>query len=138
MTKQLRTNITVDEWVDALESGRYVHHVGNLRNQEDPAAVRHCCLGVLLDIAGAEWTVKKDNGNRHPGLMICQQIGDSNHIPMDQRHLLGREIESALNFLLDDDDEHDDLHQLLVGVNDGSEEGYVPSIKALRQYQEEA
>lgn len=130
----LRDDVTVDEWVAALESGAYVHSAGSLRNEDDPERTGHCCLGVLLDIAGAEW---EDHESRyHAGEMTCRQIGDASSIPSRYRHLLGPEVCGVLNRLLVDS-EHSDGHNSLVATNDSSEDGYRPVIKRLRQLQEE-
>lgn len=40
-------------WIEALRSGEYEQAVGALR-QEDP--IRFCCLGVLCDVLGTDWT----------------------------------------------------------------------------------
>lgn len=41
-------------WVEALRSGRYTQARGALRD----AAGGHCCLGVLADIAGIDWSTQ--------------------------------------------------------------------------------
>jgi len=53
---------TVEEWATALESGKYIQGTGCLRRHEG-CSLTHCCLGVLLDIAGSKWTRENKNLN---------------------------------------------------------------------------
>lgn len=39
-------------WVEALRSGKYKQGAGCLRSEDN----HFCCLGVLCDIAGVEWS----------------------------------------------------------------------------------
>ena len=41
------------KWIDALESGKYIHGKNRLKIIED-GCVKHCCLGVLVDVLGHE------------------------------------------------------------------------------------
>jgi hypothetical protein len=45
----------VKPWVDALRSGKYKQCKSMLRVDGG-----HCCLGVLCDIVGVEWTKESD------------------------------------------------------------------------------
>lgn len=40
--------------MDALRSGKYKQGDGQLKIKSDPYDVRHCCLGVLCEVAEAE------------------------------------------------------------------------------------
>lgn len=51
----MRTDVTVDEWIAALESGRYRKARGSLRMSTPKGGFRHCCLGVLCELAGTTW-----------------------------------------------------------------------------------
>lgn len=50
---------TVDEWLAALESGRYEKGRHRLRHED-----RYCCLGVLADLDGCEWQQPPDDGGK--------------------------------------------------------------------------
>jgi hypothetical protein len=41
------------KWIDAMRSGNYRQGKGYLRSGKN----EHCCLGVLADVCGAEWTL---------------------------------------------------------------------------------
>ena len=43
-----KTTITVQDWIDALESGKYGQTKGKLYNGKN-----YCCLGVLCQVGGA-------------------------------------------------------------------------------------
>lgn len=131
--RTMRRDVTIDEWVAALESGRYRHNIGNLRTEQDGHQTQHCCLGVLLDIAGAQW--EHDPCRNYDTQMVCRQIDDTGSIPEDFFRLLGPEIEEVLSRPVDDLERC--AQDLLVEVNDDSDEGYVPAIKLLRRLQEE-
>ena len=58
-----RTKLTAQEkadWLNALRSGDYTQTTGTLRhkrvNSSDHRPTGFCCLGVLVDVLGAEWT----------------------------------------------------------------------------------
>lgn len=38
-------------WLTALRSGKYKQGIGRLKTRQDAGPVRHCCLGVLCDLA---------------------------------------------------------------------------------------
>jgi hypothetical protein len=40
------------KWIDALRSGNYEQGTGDLRSRSG----QFCCLGVLCDVMGAEWS----------------------------------------------------------------------------------
>lgn len=44
------------KWVKALRSGDYDQATGSLRLKEDTHEFSYCCLGVLCDVAGADWS----------------------------------------------------------------------------------
>lgn len=45
------------KWVAALRSGQYTQGIGQLRvHNKTTDAVSFCCLGVLCDLQGHEWT----------------------------------------------------------------------------------
>lgn len=134
----MRDDVTIDEWVAALESGRYNHGKGRLFRRERRRRAEHCCLGVLLDLAGAKWKVAKEDGCT-PGARRCVALGSTTDIPPGWRRLLGPEIEKALNRLVPNPHHGGKLmlaHDTLMNVNDLSEDGYVAAIKVLRQLQE--
>lgn len=130
----MRADVTVDEWVAALESGAYHHNIGSLRVEQPGFSTLHCCLGVLLDIAGCRWAPQPSRINQ--GQMVCVEIDEGGSIPFASFDLLGPEIAGVLNHPVPDSDSQVG-HDLLVAVNDESEEGYVPAIKVLRRLQEE-
>lgn len=49
------TPVTPERWAQALRSGDYVQTSGALRDN-----VGFCCLGVLCELAGADWVRVKD------------------------------------------------------------------------------
>lgn len=47
------SEFTPEQWVEALESGKYEHLQGRLGlYQSDGAPTKACCIGVLMDAAG--------------------------------------------------------------------------------------
>lgn len=115
----MRTDVTVEEWIRALESGAYRKAKGRLRSRVH-GELHHCCLGVLCDIAGTRW----DESHHDLDVASSATIHDPS--------LFGPEIAIALTTpgftpgslaSLNDDDEGD--------------RSYAAVIKALLRYQEE-
>lgn len=50
-----------EKWVAALHSGDYRQGTLQLARQEGDGVYAFCCLGVLCDIAGLEYTVHESN-----------------------------------------------------------------------------
>lgn len=46
------------KWTAALRSGEYEQGTGTLRDAND----RYCCLGVLCDVAGMNWSAMQEEG----------------------------------------------------------------------------
>lgn len=116
----MRTDVTIQEWIAALESGTYRKAKGRLRSRVH-GELHHCCLGVLCDIAGARWLT-----DTHTNLDVAS--ASTIHDPS----LFGPEIAIALTTpgftpgslaSLNDDDEGD--------------RSYAAVVKALLRYQEE-
>ena len=47
-----------DKWAAELDSGRYVQGRGRLKFVDSDGTVRHCCLGVLCEMAVKDGAVK--------------------------------------------------------------------------------
>ncbi len=45
-------HVSLEEWIKSLEDKKYPQGTGTLRTFND----EYCCLGVLCELAGAEWT----------------------------------------------------------------------------------
>lgn len=45
-------------WTTALRSGQYIQAHGSLRIQT-PTEIRHCAMGVLMNLVGSEWRWKQ-------------------------------------------------------------------------------
>ena len=43
-----------EKWVEALTSGEYQQAEGALRKIVEKGEVRHCCLGVLMEVGGCK------------------------------------------------------------------------------------
>ncbi len=61
--------VTVEEWVEALRSGKYKQSQAVLN-----CDAGFCCLGVLADLAGAKWEDYQDSD--YPGLKKFFVQGD--------------------------------------------------------------
>jgi hypothetical protein len=88
-TAEIR-KVTKEEWIDALWSGEYRQFRGGLGSL---AQGSYCCLGVLADLAGFEWShswSEEDESGYLPE-RICQAIG-MDWLTSDVQHDL-----SALN-----------------------------------------
>lgn len=49
----------MERWVVALRAGKYEQGIGVLRSADN----KYCCLGVLCDILGAQWTEPSDDSH---------------------------------------------------------------------------
>lgn len=58
------TSTQFNDWIEALESGKYTQGKYTLRDAND----NFCCLGVLADITGAEWEYDPED-QRHSARM---------------------------------------------------------------------
>lgn len=68
-------------WVEALRSGEYKQGQGYLRSHDD----HYCCLGVLCDLAGANW-----RPTDYVGTPVFEaEIGCFSHAPHFVRHHVG-------------------------------------------------
>ncbi len=62
---------TVEErravWTKALRSGAYKQGMGKLKKRNEAGVDCYCCLGVIEDLAGTEWTEDpdRDDGTFH-------------------------------------------------------------------------
>lgn len=45
--------VLIAQWITTLRSGEYLQGVGSLKQEED-GKIKHCCLGVACEIAGAK------------------------------------------------------------------------------------
>lgn len=62
----MRRDVTVEEWIAALESGKFRKVRTVLRERLADGGYGYCCLGVLCEIAGTTWGsdgVNKDVGS---------------------------------------------------------------------------
>lgn len=122
----MRTDVTLSEWIEALESGMYRKAIGALR-LETLNGWRHCCLGVLCELAGTRWRAYSS---------FNLDMGSSKDI---QPPLFGPEIGDLLMSWVDlDDDDHRRRVRRRVDVelmklNDGSgDEDFTAVVKFLR------
>ena len=55
------TKEQMEKWVAALRSGKYAQTDGRLRDiNNDDLTISFCCLGVLADIRGVDWSNRLD------------------------------------------------------------------------------
>ena len=47
-------------WLEALRSGEYQQGTGRLRGTDSEGQSKFCCLGVLADLMGADWSDDSD------------------------------------------------------------------------------
>lgn len=50
-------------WIKALRSEKFKQGTGALKKRDDDGIIRHCCLGVLEEIAAKEGVVKRITGS---------------------------------------------------------------------------
>jgi hypothetical protein len=67
MDKQLK-----QKWIKALRSGEYVQGTGKLV-RDAGSYDRFCCLGVLVDVLGGEWTDERFDNYELNGLSYDQE-----------------------------------------------------------------
>ena len=60
-----------DRWVAALRSGDYQQTESHLRD-----AFGYCCLGVLCDLDGAEWTARNRVSDDYPVFGTSPQLDE--------------------------------------------------------------
>lgn len=115
----MRHDVTVDEWIAALESGDYRKARGTLRRWTAGGGWRYCCLGVLCHIAETVWT--DDDLNL--------DVGSAATISLPE--LFGREIADAFQSCGSAGN--------LASLNDADLDtvGYTAVVKRLLQVQEE-
>lgn len=87
-----------EKWIAALKSGEYKQGTGCLRDADD----NYCCLGVLGDIAGLEWSEEPDDkiseynekteDYSHKEIYTLQPSREGGVLPLDFTTPDGREI----------------------------------------------
>lgn len=116
----MRSDVTLSEWIEALESGRYRKGIGALRF-DTLNGYRHCCLGVLCEIAETRWD----------GLSSANlDMRSSKDV---QPALFGSEIRDLLMGVIDHPDgdrRRVDVH--LMQLNDAGDGTYTDVVKFLR------
>lgn len=71
-----------DQWIEALESGKYAKGIGKLRTRECGAKF-YCCLGVLCDLVGVDLDdVRVDDFG--DGIMAGDMGGDTEDSTPDE------------------------------------------------------
>lgn len=78
-----------EQWIDALESGRYKQGIEFLRKRdEDSKQLHYCCLGVLLNIYDkAQWESHETDEDRDPNVYTFE--GEDGSLPEKVRKLVG-------------------------------------------------
>lgn len=115
----MRTDVTLDEWIAALDSGEYRKARGALRLEVEDG-YRHCCLGVLCELAETEWS----------GSCLNKDMRSSKGVDC---RMFGPEIGAVLARIVQLDDKTLRVDTHLVALNDlGQEEDYSAVVKFLR------
>ena len=71
--------VSVDEWIEALESGEYRKGHNQLCEMPEDGGVTHCAFGVLLDLMGVnEWRYSDHDGQMTEPQMIAD-LRNSGH-----------------------------------------------------------
>jgi hypothetical protein len=78
-----------DKWVKALRSGEYKQGRGTMKESRLFRKSRFCCLGVLCDVAGAQYN--KRNGYKHDVFGEKQLVATVHILTPDGRHAFGLE-----------------------------------------------
>jgi len=122
--------------VEALESGEYGHAISSLRSDRS-----YCCLGVVCSIEdNSKWSQHGDHWMYNvPAYALTPRLLDFGwHLPHDYIKVYGfgnKEGELLSNTGNRVALRYNSLtYQSLAGLNDASEEGFVPVISALKSY----
>lgn len=107
---------TLNDWIDALESGDYIQTDSFLLVEDLDGKERMCCLGVLWNVAGDEWVKDRKSDSEwgvvsHPkdDPQYKDDIYDTGQLPQwaldyvglspdDQRKLVVMNDEKNINF----------------------------------------
>lgn len=95
----------LNKWVEALRSGKYKQGQRYLRSRNDT----YCCLGVLLDLEGAQWELDRQ----------CSGYYAKNR-PNDSLYLYFGDSDVSMDGAISPCSVHDGIEarSLLAGMND--------------------
>ena len=106
------------KWLTALKSGNYKQGTGKLRRRDNS----FCCLGVLCDISGIQWTLHSTN--------LYWQSAKTWSIGMPYR---GDLDEETFDVLSQSFNKNFTIFWHLADLNDQSETGFDPTIKYIEK-----